>query len=443
MKLTAKFGRAAAACTLFMTCASQANLQPGSSQPLVDEIFGYLKQQWPQVRTPILTETDVLEVVGGEPRLGRAALERLLAAPENGPNNTLVTFYGAHEAWHSVQAATLNDADIQRLRRARVLECEADFMAATVTSQRLRALGASEIDHFKAGSRLSDYIRTHSTGSANAQYYPAAEMRALTISLAWRYAVDSTVVRWAPSDTIPIRGRRDPASLMRDVCEMAANVHDGSIGNISMREMRQERTAGSEAPPASATSRTVQIENYGRQPVVLSYMLIARGFRSTGADDESHEVFDAVRDTVVVPAGERIERSYSLETYAPANGGDGFHYQTILTPYASPFATNTFISARYPASRPENDFCFERISGLDSSADRALLTRLATVALAAQENFRPVAASTFVDQAGNSRRYDLIGALQGDFGDNIRVYGSPWAPGPSAERHFAAPFAWR
>ncbi|MGZ8284165.1 MAG: hypothetical protein ACXWUQ_00875 [Allosphingosinicella sp.] len=435
MRNRSAFQWAAIGALLALVTGTAARAQVGL-EPLVEETFRYIKAQWPQAKSPVLTDGDILEVGGGQLRLGRAGLERLLAAPENGSHNVLFTFFAAHEAWHTVQTATMAEADVQRLRSSQVLECEADYMAATITAGRLKALGASDMERLVAGSALSDYVRAHSSGSANAQYYPSAEMRAQTISIAWSYASNPGLVRWAPDPQSPLRGvNSDPGEVMRDICEMAANVHDGSVGNIfiSQQKVSPPGAGGGSQQTVPADTQTLSIENFGDEPIIVSYMLVAQGHRRTGAGEKtSREIYDAVRDQIVVSGREKVERRYSMKAYAPAGPGGDFHYNIISTPYATTESGFTFISARYPPGRREYGFCYERINGLDSSSDRALLTRMATVALAAGEDFRPVASKSFVD-SGSNRTFKLLGVLQGDYDDRISVRRSPLSQGVLAE----------
>ena len=140
-------------------------------------------------------------------------------------------------------------------------------MGALAAARHVEAQGSTPVARLRARNAVSAYVRTHSGESQDSDYYPKAEMRALTVHLAWQYAINPQFLRHLSADGVSGRlAPSTPEALARQLCMTVANVTDGSIGNLVVSSSRD----ASGGPSTTGGPVNVIISNYGSRPVEVT-----------------------------------------------------------------------------------------------------------------------------------------------------------------------------
>lgn len=410
--------RAVALMILHLAHTAQAQLLP----PDVEGRMKLLRAQWPEVGTAVLADGERFEYRDGAIRVGEETLVHLDALEDKA---TVLDFLLAHEAWHSVQFKQRTFAEVGRMRVTKMLECEADFMGAAA-AYRLTSARAIPQAHLEAARVAVEYfVRGSPVDGGDSSTYPSPDLRAVTIGLGWAHAASVTAIS-AGSEGIP--WTEPEHSKAYQVCQRISGISDGAAGNLNIfyDSILSQEVGGKRGHLADLT-----FQNYSARPILAGIMALGKRHWRTPLNLEmpaksSSTTYAAVLDDVLVPAQSKVTRRYFIPDDLRESQTDDFSVATF--PFTWGNDGNGLLTARYADGALPNaaelgvdhGFCYPNIARSKKTADRALLTRLATIALAAPESFRPLASDQFVDQFG-ARRVSLIGGLSRTKDDHITL----------------------
>jgi len=368
--------RAALAAALVVAPAS-------AQEPVPAEVTGRLDRLrlvWPQVPRAEMRSGQRFEYRDGTIRVGATTLADLAKDPNNA-SGVVLDFLLAHEGWHSVQYASRGEQEIERMKLNRMLECEADYMGA---AQARRMLPDVDAEAAEAARRsLQAYVRARSGGFGGAAAYPPAQIRTLAVAIGWAQAGQAGFFLRADGSPAPARPEQAGAAA---VCEKLVNAGDPSQGALWLRQ--RDETLNPD--PAQGLDRIVDAENRSARPVTASVLAIGRHTRPVdagkgpGLDDS--EVFAVIEDSFSLPPKGKLARTYKLPPY-PAEMGDGWWWDL---PMASGGPAPHLATSRYEDPEAAIAYCSDNFHKVARAADRAMLARLALIAGAAEDDFRPI-----------------------------------------------------
>jgi len=362
----------------------------------VSDEFAYLKQIWPQVAEPRIVDSEAAEFREGQILLGRPALQRLA----DGGGDVVLQFILAHEAWHSVQAARHSQAELDGLRADRLLECEADFMAAAATADRLAKASVPAEQSQQSRGKLEDFIQRKAPSTNPANNYLSPESRAWTIALGWHAALKPELFSFVPD----LSKHLDTAA--RQTCEMLANISDGSIGMVTASASQKLVWAEEAGIPHPIT---VILSNSSNKKIRVSYLLV-EGWVHPNAP---REIIKLIYDQKTIAPGSKND--YTYDVAFPEQRDDGGLIDLWLS--GSDLLTTKYVEE---IPRPA-DSCYGRLLSAADPASRPIFQSLATIALAAPDDFKAVRSQSFKDTAPGTRTYDFTAGLAHDDSDDIQI----------------------
>ncbi len=385
-------------------------------EPVPEVVSGQLdrlRTQWPEVSRAEMRGGRRFEYRDNSIRVGTDTLRDLASDPANA-NGVVLTFLLAHEGWHAVQYARRSAAEIQLMKENRMLECEADFMGAAVAYRAAAAAGLSPDALSSSRRALQAYFRAHSARPGGAAAYPSPDNRALTISIGWSQAASPGLFRNAAGRPAPMA----EDARANQVCARITHTGDSSLGIVVTNWPQQNIALQTETP---LVERTMTVENRSPRPVTVGFLALSR---YVGPDDrpvlggpDDSEIYDILDDTLTIPPRGSETRTYSF----PSRNAPGVRgYSWLETPVAAgPFSQ--LIVSRYADVEAPVAYCFERVAGAaeESAQDRALLARLASIALAAEDDFRPILGREAYDSERGSRSVAVMAALNPTGEDTI------------------------
>jgi hypothetical protein len=403
------------ACVLALGATLSA---PGAAQPddlsrQVTDEFAYLKSLWPQVAEPTIVAGDAIEFRAGRIELGQQALQRLVDDGRPFGSDTVVQFILAHEAWHSAQAARNDPAELDRLRGNRVLECEADFMGAAAVAARSAKSGVPADLSQEARSKLEDFIENKAPAADAAGNYLSPEWRSKVITLGWHATLKPELFAFVPD------GPNHLEAAARQVCEMAANVSDGSIGRVVVSSSSKSvRLKDNPTPPAIV----VTVNNNSTKKIEISYLLVETWWHVDGP--MSPEIAQLVYDRKIVDPKSKADYNYSVTFRPPESLGGVLSAWSTHVPLLGGLVTTKYVEEM---ARP-SDSCYGKLLAVAEPGDRAMFSALATIALAAPDDFKAVRSQSFQDSGPGMKTYDFTAGLARDGLDNIEITSSgSWA----------------
>jgi len=392
---------------LLMLCVARPSVaqETDINKRVIDE-FSFLKGLWPDVGAPQFVGGNAVEFRSGQIQLGDGALEKIpVDAKKNGAPPAL-EFIVAHEAWHSVQAKRYSAADLASLRSSRVLECEADFMGAYATANMLRNKGLDVGASQDARSELESFVQGTAQSMGDASYYLDPADRAKTISLGWHLAIKPELFKsLQPSK---------PEAVARQACEMLANVSDGSLGRITFSAYNE---------PSTQPNRriTLSLTNFSKKPIVAAYMLVETLWTPDGP--KSPVISNIVVDERKLPPDSKdIVVSYPFTVAAQSDlTFVGFpELWTTMSAGAGGLVTTHYANDPMPAKT----YCVDLLLKKAIGADKDVLTRLATLALSAADDFKAVRVEPGTDVASGLKSYKLSPTISRSTFDDVMVSSS-------------------
>jgi len=382
-----------------------------------------LRLDWPQTPQPQMRNGRRFDYYDGTIRVGQVTFDELEGAPEN-QSGVILSFLLGHEAWHGVQYAEHSMAEIRRMGDNRQLECEADFMGAAAAYRLLKARGLTQEALEDARRSLMRYVRRTAALAGDASSYPAANQRAETIAIGWGQAASPALIRYVG------RGRVPSTEIDRaaDICIKIVALSDGSVGGLEINWL-------SEPVKASGPTETWQMhaENQLKRAIVTNFIAIvwleqftpyvwpANGQEAIQPERPEPAAFEVIDITVPLAPDQKIDRTYDFRRIElpPGDGPESSYYSRADLRRAMRYST-PLVSSRYQTPVVAPNYCIDRISGAPRSADRLLLARLGTIALAARDDFSAIGSSRVADNV-YGRTIQLQRALNFSGNDSINI----------------------
>lgn len=397
--------RAGALVLLMAFTAAAAGAQ--QSEPVPAEIvrqLDRLRADWPEVPQAQLRDGQRFEFHNRSIRVGVATLRDLASDPGNA-DGAVLTFLLAHEGWHAVQHVRRTSAEISLMKENRMLECEADFMGAAMAYRILAAQGLVPEAMARARRAIQAHIRARSTGFGGAAAYPDADLRATTIGIGWAQARSPDLFGNAEGRPAPAMAEDARAA---DVCARIGHGGDSSLGVVRLA-WDNDRPLTEDANGRRIRHATFQ--NLSSRRVIVRLLAPSRYVRGNpGGESEARqdaEIYHVIDDSITLEGNQTVTRDYDLPRYAAAQADDFYWAETPSMYGGRPRMT----MSRYAEGEAPVRYCFERIGQIPRAADRAMLARIAAIALAAEDDFRPVMGWEAYDTSYEFRQIALIPAL--------------------------------
>ena len=366
-----------------------------------------LRQSWPEVPRAEMRNDHRFGFDNDSIKLGAKALAEVEAAPEN-VNGVVLAFLLGREAWRAVQTAHHTPAEIYQMRRNRMRECEADFMGGAAAYRFLAAMGLDERSLELAHHGLTTYVSTKAVLANLADTYPAAKDRVSALAIGWGQARSPGLIRYAGRDSPP----GSEAERADDTCRKITGISDGSR---SLLEVNWAYDIPHESGPIQ-TLKTI-IENRSWRAVTVSTLIASwlRYYRPPPSPDDrigEPVAFDVLDYTINLAPREKRVFTFEMRNFVSESRSTERAY------YSHASFLNPVVS-RYAAPLGPIAYCLGRISAAPGFGDRSRLAKIGTIAMAAKEDFEPVANEPMSDVADGQMIKLIPGAR---LSDNDRIH---------------------
>jgi hypothetical protein len=298
-------------------------------------------------------------------------------------------------------------------------ECEADFMGGAAAYRFLATKGLDERALELSHHGLTAYVSTKAVLADSAATYPAADARVNALAIGWGQARSPGLIRYAGRDAIP----GSEAERANETCRKITGISDGSKSLLNINW-------AFDIPFSSGPIQMLKttIENQSPRAVVANTLISSwlRYYRPPPSPDQKPGepiAFDVLDYTVNLAPHEKRELTFEMRNFV----SDFSSAERVYYSYAP--MMNPVIS-RYAVPPGPISYCLGRFSAAPGIADRSLLAKIGTIAMAAKDDFEPVASEPMSDVAdGQMIRlipgvrisdYDMINVSR--LGNNVSVH---------------------